>query len=63
MQQDRTDYGKRMRFADLKLLLGQLKGESFQVALDVGHTSGLGDHTGAVLDGPPDQDLHTVTFY
>lgn len=43
----------------LELLLGQLKVEGVKVALDVGHTCGLGDDTGPVLDGPSDQDLHT----
>ena len=43
----------------LELLLGQLKVEGVKVALDVGHTCGLGDDTGPVLDGPSDKDLHT----
>ena len=46
---------------DLHLLLGQLNVQSLQVALDVGDTGGLGDHAGAVLDGPSDEHLHIIT--
>ncbi len=47
--------------ANLKLVLGELKVQSLQVALDVGDAGGLGDDTGAVLDGPPDQHLGSQT--
>ena len=47
--------------ADLKFVLGELKVQSLQVALNVGDPGGLGDDTGAVLDGPPDQHLCNQT--
>lgn len=47
-------------YTDLHLLLGELKVESVQVALDVALTSGLGNDTGSILNGPPDQDLHNM---
>ena len=49
--------------AYLKLILGELKVQSLQVALDVGNAGGLGDDTGAVLDGPPDQHLCYQTHH
>lgn len=45
--------------AYLHLLLGQFKIEGIKVALDVGHAGCFRNDTGAVLNGPSDQDLHT----
>lgn len=42
---------------DLHLLLGELEVKSVQVAPDVALACGLRDHTGTILDGPPDQNL------
>ena len=46
--------------AHLELLLRQFKVEGIKVALDVGHACCFGDDTGAVLNGPSDQDLRTT---
>ena len=53
-------FGRPALCAHLEFLLRQFKVEGIKVALDVGHACGFGDDTGPILNGPPDQHLHTT---